>query len=257
MSKLFDLKGKTALLTGSSRGIGRAMAEGLAMHGAKVTISSRKADICAAVAAEINEMVGAERAFALPCNAGRKEEVEALIAETRDRLGSIDILVGNAAVNPHYGQMDTLTDEAFDKIMSTNVKTNHWLAQMVAPDMIAKREGSMMFTSSVGAFKPSLEIGAYNISKLALIGLVRNIAAEMGGHGIRANAVCPGLIRTDFAKALYEDPKREAAAVSAIPLGRLGEPEDFRGVAVFLASNASRFMTGQAVTVCGGSNMWT
>lgn len=257
MSELFDLKGKTALLTGSSRGIGRALAEGMAMHGAKVTISSRKADVCKAVAAEINEMVGAERAFAMPCNAGRKDEVEALIAQTRAKLGPIDILVGNAAVNPHYGKMDTLSDEAFDKIMATNVRTNHWLAQMVKPDMVARGGGSMMFTSSVGAFKPSVEIGAYNISKLALIGLVRNIAAEMGGDGIRANAICPGLIRTDFAKALYEDPKREAAAVRAIPLGRLGEPEDFRGVGVFLASEASRFMTGQTVTVCGGSNMWT
>ncbi len=257
MSHLFDLSGKTALLTGSSRGIGRALAEGMAMHGANVVISSRKADVCAAVAGEINEMVGAERAFPIACNAGRKDEVEALIAATRDQLGPIDILVGNAALNPHYGKMDTLSDEAFDKIMATNVRSNHWLAQMVAPDMIARGGGSMMFTSSVGAFKPSLEIGAYNISKLALIGLVRNIAAEMGGHGIRANAICPGLIRTEFAKALYEDPKREAAAVRAIPLGRLGEPEDFRGVGVFLASDASRFMTGQTVTVCGGSNMWT
>lgn len=257
MSELFDLTGKTALLTGSSRGIGRAMAEGLAMHGANVVISSRKQDVCEATAAEINTMIGAKRAFPIACNAGRKPEVEALIAATRDQLGPIDILVGNAAVNPHYGKMDTLSDEAFDKIMSTNVRTNHWLAQMVAPDMIAAGGGSMMFTSSVGAFKPSLEIGAYNISKLALLGLVRNVAAELGGHAIRANAVCPGLIRTEFAKALYEDPKREAAAVRAIPLGRLGEPEDFRGVAVFLASAASRFMTGQAVTVCGGSNMWT
>ncbi len=256
MTPLFDLTGKVALVTGSSRGIGRAMAEGLAMQGAKVVISSRKEDACAATAAEINAMVGAERAFPIVGNAGRAAETEALVKATRARLGPIDILVGNAAVNPHFGPMETLSDEAFDKIMGTNVRANLRLAQLCAPDMIARGEGSMIFTASIGAFKPSLEIGAYNISKLALIGLVRNLAAEYGPKGIRANAVCPGLIRTDFARALWEDPAREAAAVSHIPLGRLGEPEDFRGVAAFLASSASRYMTGQAVTLCGGSNMW-
>lgn len=257
MSSIFDLTGKVALLTGSSRGIGRAMAEGMAMHGAKVVISSRKADACEAAAAEINEMVGAERAHPIPCNVGRREEVDALVEKTRADLGPIDVLVGNAAVNPHFGKMDTLTDEAFDKIMAVNVRTNHWLAQMVAPDMAARGGGSLIFTSSVGAFKPSLEIGAYNISKLALLGLVRNLAAEFGPGGVRANAVCPGLIKTEFARALYEDPKRAAAAAKMTALGRLGEPEDFRGVGVFLASNASAYMTGQAVTVCGGANMWT
>ncbi|MFN3259054.1 MAG: SDR family NAD(P)-dependent oxidoreductase [Pikeienuella sp.] len=256
MTGMFDLTGKVALVTGSSRGIGRAMAEGLAMEGARVVISSRKADACEKTAADINAMVGAERAFAIPGNAGRREEVEALVSATQAKLGPIDILVGNAAVNPHFGSMDSLTDEAFDKIMSTNVRSNLHLAKLCAPDMIAKGEGSMIFTSSIGAFKPSLEIGAYNISKLALLGLVRNLAAEYGPKGIRANAVCPGLIRTEFARALYENPEREAAAVRAIPLGRLGEPEDFRGVAAFLASGASRYMTGQAVTLCGGSNMW-
>ncbi|MEX2520240.1 MAG: SDR family oxidoreductase [Paracoccaceae bacterium] len=257
MSDLFDLSGKVALVTGSSRGIGRAMAEGLAMQGATVVISSRKADACAATAAEINQMVGAERAHAIAGNAGRAAEVEALVATTRAQFGPIDILVGNAAVNPHFGSMETLSDEAFDKIMATNVRANLHLARLCAPDMIEKAEGSMIFTSSIGAFKPSKEIGAYNISKLALIGLVRNLAAEYGPKGIRANAVCPGLIRTEFARALYEDPKREAAAVAQIPLGRLGEPEDFRGAAVFLASGASRYMTGQALTICGGSNMWS
>lgn len=257
MNDLFDLSGKVALVTGSSRGIGRAMAEGLAMQGASVIISSRKADACAATAAEINEMVGAERAHAIAGNAGRPGEVEALVATARAQLGPIDILVGNAAVNPHFGSMETLSDEAFDKIMATNVRANLHLARLCVPDMIEKGEGSMIFTSSIGAFKPSLEIGAYNISKLALIGLVRNLAAEYGPKGVRANAVCPGLIKTEFARALYEDPKREAAALERIPLGRLGEPDDFRGVAAFLASGASSYMTGQALTICGGSNMWS
>ena len=153
--------------------------------------------------------------------------------------------------------MDTLPDEAFDKIMAVNVKTNHWLAQAVGPEMAERGEGSMIFTSSIGAFKPSLEIGAYNISKLALLGLVRNVAAEFGPSGVRANAVCPGLVKTEFAKALYEDPKRAKIAAGMTALKRLGEPEDFRGVGVFLASSASEYMTGQAVTICGGANMWT
>ena len=257
MSDLFDLTGKNVLLTGSSRGIGRAMAEGMAMHGANVVISSRDVATCDATVKEINEMVGAERAHAIPANAGRRHEVEALVAETKKRLGDIHVLVGNAAVNPHFGRMDSLPDEAFDKIMNVNVKTNHWLAQMVGPEMAARGEGSMIFTSSIGAFKPSLEIGAYNISKVALLGLVRNIAAEFGPSGIRANAVCPGLIKTEFAKALYEDPKRAKTAAAMTAMKRLGEPEDFRGVAVFLASKASEYMTGQAVTVDGGTIMWT
>lgn len=256
MSNLFDLEGKVALLTGSSRGIGKAMAEGLAAHGARVVISSRKADSCEETAKEINAMTGRDSAVAIPCNASRKDEVEALVAETRKALGPVDILVGNAGVNPHFGPMATLQDDAFDKVMAVNVKTNHWLAQMVAKDMAEKGEGSMIFTASIGAFKPSVEIGVYNISKLALIGLVRNLAMEFGRKGVRANAVCPGLIKTEMARALYEDPKRAAAASAQTALGRLGEVDDFRGVGVFLASRASAYVTGQALTVCGGSAMW-
>lgn len=256
MPDLFDLSGKVALMTGSSRGIGRAMAEGLAAHGAKVVISSRKRDVCEVTAREINEATGGKNAFVIPCNASRKEEVEALVAETRATLGPIDILVGNAGVNPHFGPMSTLPDEAFDKVMTVNVKTNHWLAQMVAPDMIEKGAGSMIFTASIGAFKPSREIGVYNISKLALIGLVRNLAMEFGRNGVRANAVCPGLIKTEMARALYEDPKRAAEAEAQTALGRLGEVDDFRGIGVFLASRAANYVTGQALTVCGGSAMW-
>lgn len=256
MTKLFDLSGKVALVTGSSRGIGRAMAEGLAMCGASVVISARKADVCEATAKEINELCGAERAFPMPGNAGRNEEMEALIERIRKELGTIDILVGNAGINPYFGPMAGLKDEVFDKIMATNVRANLHLARLVAPDMEKKGGGSMIFTSSIGAFKPSLELGAYAISKLALLGLVRNLAAEYGPKGIRANAVCPGLIKTEFARALYEDPKREAAAVAQIPIGRLGASEDFRGVAAYLGSDASSYMTGQALTICGGSNMW-
>jgi NAD(P)-dependent dehydrogenase (short-subunit alcohol dehydrogenase family) len=256
-TKLFDLTGKVALLTGASKGMGRAMAEGLAEHGARVMLSSRKLDQCQAAAAEINARCGAERAFAFACNAGYKDQLQALVDATHKQLGKIDILVGNAGVNPFFGSMAKIPDEAYDKIMSTNVKSNHWLVQMVAPDMIEKGSGSIMITSSTGAFSPSLVLGAYNISKLAVIALVRNLAAELGPQHVRVNAICPGLIRTDFAEALWNNPEAEKRAREQIPLRRLGEADDLKGLAVFLASDASSYITGQALTVCGGSNMWS
>lgn len=254
-TELFDLTGKVALLTGASKGMGKAMAQALAEHGAKVMISSRKLDQCQAVADEINAKCGEKRAFAFACNAGYKDQLQALVDATRQQLGPIDVLVGNAGVNPFYGAQLDIPDEAYDKIMSTNVKSNLWLAKLVAPDMLAKGSGSMMFTSSVGAFGPSLTLGAYSISKMALISLVRNLAAELGPKGIRANAICPGLIRTDFAEALWNNPEAEKRAKELIPLRRLGEAEDFKGLAVFLASGASGYITGQAITVCGGQYM--
>ena len=253
---LFDLHGKTALLTGASKGMGKAMAQALAEHGAKVMISSRKLDQCEAVAAEINGRCGAEQAYSFACNAGYKEQLQELVDATREQIGPIDILVANAGVNPFHGPMKAISDDAYDKIMSTNVKANHWLAQMVAPDMVARGTGSMMFTSSVGAFTPSLALGTYNMSKLALIALVRNLAAEFGPQGLRANAICPALIRTDFAQALWDNPKAEQRAKEQIPLRRLGESDDLKGIAVFLASDASAYITGQALTVCGGAHMW-
>jgi NAD(P)-dependent dehydrogenase (short-subunit alcohol dehydrogenase family) len=253
---LFDLTGKVALLTGASKGMGRAMAEGLAEHGARVVISSRKIDQCEAVAAEINERCGPGRAIALACNIGYKDQLQALVDATREQLGSIDVLVHNAGVNPFYGSMSEIPDDAFDKIMGSNVRSVHWICQMVAPDMIAKGRGSIMVTSSTGAFHASEVLGTYSISKLADIGLVRNLAAEWGPKGIRVNAICPGLIKTDFAKALWDNPEAAKRANEAIPLRRLGEPEDLKGLAVFLASDASGYITGQALTVCGGSHMW-
>ncbi len=255
-SELFDLTGKVVLLTGASKGMGRSMAEALADHGAHVMLSSRKLDQCERAADEINARCGDVRAHAFACNAGYKEQLRALVDATHDRLGPIDILVGNAGVNPFYGPMSAITDDAYDKIMSTNVKANHWLVQMVAPDMVQRGGGSIMITSSVGAFGPSVELGTYNISKVAVIGLVRNLAAELGPHQVRVNAICPGLIRTDFAEALWNNPEAEANARRAIPLRRLGEADDLKGLAVFLASGASSYITGQALTVCGGSHMW-
>ena len=257
-TELFDLTGKVALLTGASKGMGFAMAEGLAEHGAKVVISSRKLDQCELAAAEINEKCGAGSAVAIACNIGYKEQLQALVDQTRTQLGPIDILVANAGINPFYGPMSEIPDDAFDKIMASNVRSNHWLCQMVASDMIEKGAGSMMITASTGAFGPSLNLGTYGISKLADIGLVRNLAAELGPKGIRVNAICPGLIKTDFASALWNNPDALQSANDSTPLRRLGEAEDLKGLAVFLAAEgASGYITGQALTVCGGTHMWS
>jgi NAD(P)-dependent dehydrogenase (short-subunit alcohol dehydrogenase family) len=253
---IFDLTGQVALLTGASKGMGRCMAIGLAKHGAKVVVSSRKMDQCEGVVEEINEMCGEERAIPIACNVGYKEQLEALVAETRERLGPIDTLVANAGVNPFYGSMTDIPDEAFDKIMGTNVRSNHWLCQMVAPDMLEKGRGSIMITASTGAFSGSETLGTYNISKLADIALVRNLAMEWGPKGVRVNAICPGLIRTDFAKALWDNEEAAQRVTEQTPLRRFGESEDFEGIVVYLASDASAYMTGQALTICGGTHMY-
>lgn len=253
---LFDLTGKVALLTGASKGIGLAMATGLAQHGATVVISSRKQVQLNAAATGINAL-DAGRAIPVRCNIGYKDQLQALVDTTHAHAGPIDIVIGNAGVNPYYGPTSQIPDDAYQKTLNANVRSNLWLAKMVAPDMVAKGAGSIMFTSSVGAFKPSVMLGTYGMSKLALIGLVRNLAAEFGPQGLRFNAICPGLVRTDFARELWEDPNIQKRIDQDIPLRRLGKPEDFAGLAVFLASDASSYMTGQALTVCGGSNMWT
>lgn len=253
---MFDLTGKVALLTGASKGMGLAIAKALAEHGATVVISARKQEPLDAAAAEINAL-GKGTAHAIACNVGYRDQLETLVEQTRAIAGPIDILFGNAGVNPYFGKITKIPDDAYEKIMAANVQSNLWLAKLVAPDMVEKGGGSMAFTSSIGAFKPSITLGAYNMSKLALIGLVRNLAEEFGPKGLRVNAICPGLVRTEFARELWDNPDVEARIKSEIPLRRLGEPEDFAGLAVFLASDASRYMTGQALTVCGGSNMWT
>ncbi|HIG39628.1 MAG: glucose 1-dehydrogenase [bacterium] len=255
-TELFDLTGKVALLTGASKGMGKEMAMGLAEHGAKVVVSSRKLDQCEAAVAEINDKCGAGSAIAVACNIGYKEQLQSLVDETRERLGPVDILVANAGINPFYGPMSEIPDSAFDKIMGSNVRSNHWLCQMVSSDMIASGSGSIMITSSTGAFSPSETLGTYNISKLADIALVRNLAAELGPKGVRVNAICPGLIKTDFAKELWNNPEAAKRANEQTPLRRFGEAEDFKGIVVFLASKASNYMTGQALAVCGGTHMY-
>jgi NAD(P)-dependent dehydrogenase (short-subunit alcohol dehydrogenase family) len=254
MSKnLFDLTGKVAVVTGSTRGIGKAIAEAMAAHGAKVVISSRKVAACEEGAAAIRDAGG--QAMALACNISRLEELEALVAGTIGHWGKIDILVCNAAVNPYYGPMSGIGEDAYDKIMDTNVKSNLWLCNKVLPGMAARKDGVVIIVSSIGGLKGHAKLGVYGLSKAADFQLARNLAVEWGRDNIRANCIAPGIIRTDFARALWEDPQIYAQAVSTYPLGRIGEPHEVAGAAVMLASQAGSFITGQVLVIDGGSTI--
>ncbi len=255
MTALFDLSGKVAIVTGSSRGIGRAIAEALANHGAKVVISSRKAEACEEAAQAINARHGEGSAIVVPANISSKEALQTLADEARRQLGRIDVLVCNAASNPYYGPMAGITDDQFRKILDNNVLANHWLISMVAPEMLERREGSIIIVSSIGGLTSSTVIGAYNISKAADFQLARNLAAEFGPSGVRVNCIAPGLVRTDFARALWENPDTLKAVTRGTPMRRIGEPHEIAGAAVFLASPASSFMTGQTIVVDGGSTI--
>jgi NAD(P)-dependent dehydrogenase (short-subunit alcohol dehydrogenase family) len=249
---LFDLTGKVAIITGSSRGIGKASAFELAEHGAKVVISSRKPDACDPVAAEINAKYGEGTAIAVAANISDKTALQHLVDETRRAFGQIDVLVCNAASNPYYGPQEGIADEQFRKILDNNIVSNHWLIAMVAPEMRARREGSIIIVSSIGGLRGSTVIGAYCISKAADMQLARNLAHEFGPDNVRVNCIAPGLIKTDFAKALWEDPERIKAANESVPLRRIGEPHEIAGGVAFLASPASTFMTGQTIVIDGG-----
>ena len=249
---LFSLAGQVAVITGSSRGIGRAIAERLAEHGAQVVISSRKAEPCADVASAINVAHGGGRAISIPANISRKEELRHLVDETLRQLGRIDILVCNAASNPYYGPMAGLGDEQFRKILDNNVVANHWLISFAVPQMIARRDGSIIIVSSIAGMRGTPVIGAYGISKAADMQLARNLAHEFGPHNVRVNCIAPGLIKTDFAKALWEDAELLAQRTATTPLRRIGEPDEIAGAAVFLASKAGSFMTGQSLVIDGG-----
>ena len=249
---LFDLSGRVAVITGSSRGIGRSIAERLAEHGAKVAISSRKLDACSEVAAALNAKHGAGTAIAVAANISSKDALRQLVDETVRKLGPIDVLVCNAASNPYYGPMAGISDEQFRKVLDNNVLSNHWLIGMVAPGMIERWGGSIIIVSSIGGLRGSPVIGAYCISKAADLQLARNLAVEYGPHNVRVNCIAPGLIRTDFARALWEDPELLKQRSETTPLRRIGEPDEIAGAAVFLASPAGSFVTGQAIVVDGG-----
>ena len=248
----FVLTGQVAIVTGSSRGIGLASARELAGHGAKVVISSRKQDACDTVAAELNAQHGDGTAIAIAASISDKAALQRLVDETRARFGRIDILVCNAASNPYYGPQAGIADDQFRKILDNNIVSNHWLIQMVAPEMLERRSGSIIIISSIGGLRGSPVIGAYCISKAADMQLARNLAVEFGPSNVRVNCIAPGLIKTDFARALWEDPDRIEAANTRVPLRRIGEPEEIAGAVVFLASQASAFMTGQTMVIDGG-----
>lgn len=249
---LFSLAGKVAVITGSSRGIGRAIAERMAEAGATVVVSSRKLDACETVCADIQRAHGAGRAIAIAANLSSKEQLKSLVDDTTARLGRIDVLVCNAASNPYYGPLAGISDEQFRKILDNNVIANHWLINFTVPQMIARRDGAIIIVSSIGGLRGSPVIGAYNVSKAADFQLARNLAVEYGPHNVRVNTIAPGLIRTDFARALWEDPQMLKQRTDTTPLRRIGEPDEIAGAAVFLASRAGSFITGQSIVIDGG-----
>ena len=252
MGELFDLTGKVAIITGSTKGIGKAIAERMAEHGAKVTISSRKAGPCDEVAAAINAKHPGS-AIACPANISSKDDLQRLVDETRKAFGKVDIVVCNAASNPYYGPMSGISDDAFRKILENNIIANNWLINMTAPEMTERKDGAIIIISSIGGLRGTGVIGAYAISKAADMQMARNLAQELSPNNIRVNCIAPGLVKTDFAKALWDTPAGEARASSGTPLRRLGEPDDIAGAAVFLASKAGSWMTGQTIVVDGGS----
>ena len=247
---MFDLSGKVAVVTGSSRGIGKAIAMQMALQGARVVISSRKAESCEAVAGEITAAGGTATAHA--AHVGHKEELRALVDATVAKWGRIDVLVCNAAANPHFGPSISITDEALEKVIHTNLYSNIWLCNLTLPAMAERKDGVVIIISSVAGFYGTNMLGAYAISKAADMQLARNLAVEWGPHNIRVNCIAPGVIRTHFAKALWADPQRAAALARRYPLRRLGEPDDVAGIAVMLAARAGNFITGQTVVVDGG-----
>ena len=253
MDNPFSLKDQVAIITGSTKGIGLSIAEHMAHMGAKVVISSRKADVCEEKAAAINASGG--EAIAIPCNISRKEECEALVAKTIEKWGRLDSFVANAAVNPVYGPLESLPDEAFDKVMVSNVQSAIWFANLANPHIAEQGGGSFTIISSIGGLKGSNTLGMYGISKSADFGVARALAVEWGPKNIRVNAIAPGLITTDFARALWENAELRADREKRTPLRRIGEPREIGGIAAFLASSAATFITGQVIVADGGTTI--
>lgn len=251
--ELFSLDDKVCIVTGSSRGIGRSIAQRMAEAGAKVVVSSRKAEPCEAVAEEIRSAGG--EATVIPCNVSYREEVLGLLEKTEAALGPVDILVANAAANPVYGPMAELEDDAFDKILETNLKSHVWMANAAFPGMAGRGGGTMIIVSSITGQFGSRNLGAYAISKAADFQVARNLAVEWGPRAIRVNCIAPGLVKTDFARALWDNPQAVQYINRMTPLGRIGEPDDIAGIAVFLAAPAARFITGQTIVADGGATI--
>jgi NAD(P)-dependent dehydrogenase (short-subunit alcohol dehydrogenase family) len=253
--RLFDLTDKVAIITGASRGIGRAIAERMAEAGARVVISSRNQDACESVAAAINQRFTGPRAAAISASLARKDQLQALVRGTVSRFGRLDIVVCNAASNPYFGPMRSISDEQFRKVLENNIVANNWLITSATPELERQGGGSIIIISSVGGLRGVRSIGAYNISKAADMQLARNLALELGDRNIRVNCIAPGLIKTNFSRALWEDAELLARHNAAAPLGRIGEPDEVAGCAVFLAASAGSFITGQTIVVDGGTTI--
>jgi NAD(P)-dependent dehydrogenase (short-subunit alcohol dehydrogenase family) len=246
----FDLKGKVAIVTGSSKGIGKSIAQGLAEAGAQVVISSRKQDAVDAVAAEFADL--GLQALGIQCHIGDSGEREALISKTAEAFGRIDILVNNAAINPYYGPLEGSDEGVFDKIMEVNVKAPWLLSNLALAHMKKSGGGSIINISSVEGLRPGAGLGLYSATKAALISLTQNQAKEWGRYGVRANVICPGLIQTKFSQGLWADEGLVARFTKQLPLGRIAQPDEMAGLVMLLASDAGSYMTGGVYTADGG-----
>ncbi|MAJ24521.1 MAG: short-chain dehydrogenase [Rickettsiales bacterium] len=250
MSKFFSLMNKVAVVTGSSRGIGKGIAHRFSELGAKVVISSRKITSCKIVVKEILDNGGVASSF--ECNISNKNSCEELIDFAIKKYGKLDILVCNAASNPYYGNLADIPDQSFDKIMNNNVKSNLWLSKAAIPFLKKSNRGSIIIVSSIAGLQGVKNLGAYSISKTADIGLIRSLAVELGEFNITVNGLCPGIIKTDFARALWENPKILKSVENDAPLKRIGTTDEVAGAAILLASGPGAFITGQVITMDGG-----
>ncbi len=247
---VFCLDGKTALVTGSSRGIGQAIAVSMAEAGARTVISGRNVDTCESVARSIREDGG--HAMAATADIGDEPSLELLVQQVEREFGTIDILICNAASNSHFGSLLDFNAEAFRKMMDNNVASALTLAKLCVPAMKAQRDGVIILISSLAGLFGFRDLGPYGLSKAADISLVQHLAVELGEHNIRANAIAPGVVKTEFARPMWDDRQRAAPMLAATPLGRLGEPADIAGAVTFLASDAASFITGQTLVIDGG-----
>ncbi len=247
---LFRLDGKVALVTGASKGIGAAMARGLAEYGASLVLCSRKHDAVEAVADELRG-AGLE-AIACTANVGNPADIEALVDTAVASYGGVDILINNAAANPVFGSIENTDERAFDKIVEVNLKGPFELAKRVQPIMRERGGGSIINISSIGGIRPEANIGIYSVSKAAIISMSKAMAQDWGEDNIRVNAVCPGLVKTRFSEALWQDEATLERFVRRIPLGRIGEADDLAGLAIYLASAASAYCSGGVYMVDGG-----
>ncbi len=247
----FSLEGKVAIVTGGSRGIGRSIALGLAEHGADVAVAARKPEALAEATSAVESL--GRRAIAVPTNVRRAEDLRGLVERTVAELGRVDILVNNAGTNPVYGPVQEIDERAWDMIMDSNVKSAHLLSNHAREAMLRHGEGgAIVNVSSVGGFRASDVIGGYSVSKAALIMLTQVQAKTWGADGIRVNCIAPGLVQTDFARALWDDPKTRRVSEAEAALGRIGQPDEMAGAVVYLCSPAASFVTGQTLVLDGG-----